>query len=146
MAYELGICGQELEAKLEAFEQDGKTAVALCSTAAPLLILTVADTMRETSVEAIERMTRMGIEAVMLTGDNPNTAHAIAAKVGLTDARGNLLPEDKLTAINDLIAKHEYVGMVGDGINDAPTLAKASIGFAMGAAVPIPPWKQRTSR
>ena len=79
-------------------------------------------------------MTRMGIEVVMLTGDNPHTAQAIAAKVGLTDARGNLLPEDKLTAINDLIAKHGYVGMVGDGINDAPALAKASIGFAMGAA------------
>ena len=134
LAHELGICGADLEAKLEAFERDGKTAVVLCSAAAPLLIFAVADTIRETSVEAIERMTRMGIEAVMLTGDNPHTAQAIAAKVGLTDARGNLLPEDKLAAINDLIAKHGYVGMVGDGINDAPALAKASIGFAMGAA------------
>jgi Zn2+/Cd2+-exporting ATPase len=134
LAHELGICGAELEAKLEAFERDGKTAVVLCSATTPLLILAVADTIRETSIEAIERMTRMGIEAVMLTGDNPHTAQAIAGKVGLNDVRGNLLPEDKLSAINDLIAKHEYVGMVGDGINDAPALAKASIGFAMGAA------------
>ncbi len=134
LAHELGICGAELEAKFEAFEGDGKTAVVLCSATDPLLILAVADTIRETSVDAIERMTRMGIEAVILTGDNPHTAQAIAAKVGLTDVRGDLLPEDKLAAINDLIAKHGYVGMVGDGINDAPALAKANIGFAMGAA------------
>jgi Zn2+/Cd2+-exporting ATPase len=134
LAHEMGICGADLEAKLEAFERDGKTAVVLCSATVPLFILAVADTIRETSVEAIKRMSEMGIEAVMLTGDNPHTAQAIAAKVGLTDARGNLLPEDKLTAINDLIAKHGYVGMVGDGINDAPALAKANIGFAMGAA------------
>jgi Zn2+/Cd2+-exporting ATPase len=134
LAHELGVCGADVEAKLEAFERDGKTAVVVCSATAPLLFLAVADTIRETSVEAIERMSEMGIEAVMLTGDNPHTAQAIATKVGLTDARGNLLPEDKLTAINDLIAKHGYVGMVGDGINDAPALAKASIGFAMGAA------------
>ena len=134
LVHELGICGTEVEAKLEAFERDGKTAVALCSTAAPLLILAVADTIRASSVEAIERMKKMGVEVVMLTGDNPHTARAIAAKVGLTDARGNLLPEDKLTAVADLIAKNGYVGMVGDGINDAPALAKANIGFAMGAA------------
>ncbi len=134
MVHEFGICDPELEAKLEAFETNGKTAVALCSATAPLLVLAVADTIRENSVEAIERMKKMGVEVVMLTGDNPHTAHAIAVKVGLTDARGNLLPEDKLTAVNDLIAKYEYVGMVGDGINDAPALAKANIGFAMGAA------------
>lgn len=134
LVHELGICGPEVEAKLEAFEKEGKTAVALCSTTAPLLILAVADTIRESSVEAIERMKKMGVEVVMLTGDNPHTALAIAAKVGLTDARGNLLPEDKLTAVTGLIAKHGYVGMVGDGINDAPALAKANIGFAMGAA------------
>ena len=134
LAHEMGICGPELETKLEAFERDGKTAVALCSAAAPLLVLAVADTIRETSVDAIARMKKMGVEVVMLTGDNPHTAQAIAARVGLTDARGNLLPEDKLTAINELTVKHEYVGMVGDGINDAPALAKANIGFAMGAA------------
>ena len=68
LAHELGICGPDLEAKLEAFERDGKTAVVLCSSTAPLLILAVADTIRETSVDAIKRMSEMGIEAVMLTG------------------------------------------------------------------------------
>jgi Zn2+/Cd2+-exporting ATPase len=70
----------------------------------------------------------------MLTGDNQTTANAIAAKVGIDDARGNLLPEDKLAAIDELLSRYGQVGMVGDGINDAPALAKASIGFAMGAA------------
>lgn len=134
LVHELGICGPEVEAKLEAFEKDAKTAVVLCSSVAPLLILAVADTIRETSVAAIETMKRIGVEVVMLTGDNPHTAKAIADKVGLADARGNLLPEDKLAAVNDLIAKYGYVGMVGDGINDAPALAKANIGFAMGVA------------
>ena len=70
----------------------------------------------------------------MLTGDNPHTAEAIAGKVGIADARGNLLPEDKLAAVTALVAKYGVVGMVGDGINDAPALARATIGFAMGAA------------
>ena len=134
LAHDLGICDAGLESKLDAFEREGKTAVVLCFATAPLLILAVADTIRDTSVDAIERMRRMGVETVMLTGDNPHTAQAIAEKVGIGDARGDLLPEDKLTAINELIVKHGYVGMAGDGINDAPALAKANIGFAMGAA------------
>jgi Cd2+/Zn2+-exporting ATPase len=70
----------------------------------------------------------------MLSGDNSHTAQAIGAQVGLADARGDLLPEDKLQAIDSLIARYGQVGMVGDGINDAPALARAQIGFAMGAA------------
>jgi Cd2+/Zn2+-exporting ATPase len=131
---ELKVCSTALEAQLETFEKDGKTAVVLCSSTAPLLIIAVADTVRETSAEAIKDMQALGVKSVMLTGDNPHTATAIAAKVGIADARGNLLPEDKLRIINELIAQHGRVGMVGDGINDAPALAKASIGFAMGAA------------
>ena len=70
----------------------------------------------------------------MLTGDNPHTARAIAAQVGIDEARGNLLPEDKLAVISSLASPPAKVGMVGDGINDAPALAQADIGFAMGAA------------
>ena len=131
---ELGMADPALEASLEALEREGKTAVVLCSATAPLLILAVADTVRATSVEAIAQLRELGVSVVMLTGDNAHTALAIAAKVGLTDARGNLLPEDKLDAITGLVGEHGYVGMVGDGINDAPALAKANIGFAMGAA------------
>jgi Cd2+/Zn2+-exporting ATPase len=70
----------------------------------------------------------------MLTGDNPTTARAVAAQVGIDDVAAELLPEDKLTRIGDMLAKHIHVGMVGDGVNDGPALARASIGFAMGAA------------
>jgi Cd2+/Zn2+-exporting ATPase len=70
----------------------------------------------------------------MLSGDNQTTAEVIARSVGIDNARGNLLPEDKLTAIKELLAKHGAVGMVGDGVNDAPALAEATVGFAMGAA------------
>lgn len=134
LVHEMGICGPELESKLEAFEKEGKTVVVLCSVEAPLLILCVADTVRETSIEAIAQMKQLGIDVVMLTGDNPHTAQAIATQVGIQDARGNLLPDDKLNIMTELIAKYRYAGMVGDGINDAPALAKANIGFAMGAA------------
>ncbi|PUA20239.1 heavy metal translocating P-type ATPase [Glaciimonas sp. PCH181] len=134
MVHDMGICSESLEARLDALEIQGKTTIVLCSATAPLLILAVADTVRDTSVEAIAQLQAMGIAAVILSGDNPHTAQAIADKVGVTDARGNLLPEDKLTAVDDLIRRYGYVGMVGDGINDAPALAKANIGFAMGAA------------
>ncbi len=131
---ELGICSPGLEAKLDRFEREGKSVVVLCSATAPQLVLAVADTIRDTSAAAIDRLRRAGVELVMLTGDNPHTAQAIASKVGIADARGNLLPEDKLAAVTALVAKHQFVGMVGDGINDAPALAQATIGFAMGAA------------
>ena len=97
-------------------------------------MIAVADTIRDTSIAAIEDLESLGIHVVMLTGDNPHTAAAIARQAGIADARGNLLPDDKLAAINELIAKYGDVGMVGDGINDAPALARATVGFAMGAA------------
>lgn len=134
LIHELGICGPELEAKLDAYEQTGKTAVILGSDESPLLILAAADTIRDTSTAAVAKLQNLGVKVVMLTGDNPHTAEAIGIKVGIADVRGNQLPEDKLTAINELIAQYGHVGMVGDGINDAPALAKANIGFAMGAA------------
>lgn len=134
LIHELGICGPELEAKLNAFEQTGKTAVILGSDESPLLILAAADTIRDTSTAAVAKLQNLGVKVVMLTGDNPHTAEAIGSKVGIVDVRGNQLPEDKLTAINELITQYGHVGMVGDGINDAPALAKANIGFAMGAA------------
>lgn len=131
---ELGICSSATEEVLSRLEGEGKTAAVLCDETAPLLVIGVADTIRETSREAIAQLHELGIRTVMLTGDNAVTAAAIAREVGIDDARGNLLPEDKLAAVNDEIARFGTVGMVGDGINDAPALAKADIGFAMGAA------------
>ena len=131
---ELAVCGPHVEAVLQRLEREGKTAVVLVTEREPLCVFGVADTVRGHSAEAIRDLHALGVVSVMLTGDNRTTARAIADQVGIDDARGDLLPEDKLAAIDELIARHGEVGMVGDGINDAPALAKASIGFAMGAA------------
>jgi Cd2+/Zn2+-exporting ATPase len=131
---DLGICSPALESKLARLEQQGKTATVLVGEAIPLAILAVADSLRDSSVEAVRSLHNLGVRTIMLTGDNPTTAQTIAAQAGIDDVRANLLPENKLSAIEALVAQHGVVGMVGDGINDAPALAKASIGFAMGAA------------
>jgi len=91
-----------------------------------------ADTVKENSRMAIAELHRLGVKTVMLTGDNQHTANAIAQQVGIDLARGDLLPQDKLNAVESL-GQECIVGMVGDGINDAPALACSHIGFAMGA-------------
>jgi len=133
---ELGLCSAEIEAKLTALERQGKTAVLLVNQIEVLAIFAVADTVRETSRQAIADLHSLGVKTLMLTGDNVHTAEAIAQEVGIDEARGNLLPEDKLKTIEGLLTNGNggKVGMVGDGINDAPALARADIGFAMGAA------------
>ena len=134
MVEELGLCSPELEEKLFALEEQGKTVILLCDSAGPMALFAVADTVKASSREAIAQLHALGIKTLMLTGDNPHTAKAIAAQVGIDEAQGNLLPDDKLKAIEALYVKGHHVGMVGDGINDAPALARAEIGFAMAAA------------
>ncbi|WP_130889111.1 heavy metal translocating P-type ATPase [Pseudomonas sp. Sample_21] len=131
---ELGLCSPQLEEKLFALEKQGKSVVLLLDSAGPLALFAVADTVKETSLEAIRQLHELGVKTLMLTGDNVHTAQAIAAQVGIDEARGDLLPTDKLQAIEDLYKQGHRVGMVGDGINDAPALARAEIGFAMAAA------------
>lgn len=131
---ELGLCSPELEAELDVLERQGKTVVLLLDRSGPLALFAVADTVKDSSRQAIAELHELGIKTVMLTGDNPHTAQAIAAQVGIDRAEGNLLPADKLKTIEDLYAQGHRVGMVGDGINDAPALARAEIGFAMAAA------------
>src|SRR5690606_33372908 len=114
-------------------ELQAKTAVVLATDREVLAVLGVADTVRETSRQAVAELKSLGIEPVMLTGDNAKTALAVAGLVGIANAKGELLPQDKLQAIDAMLARGR-VGMVGDGVNDAPALAKSSIGFAMGAA------------
>ena len=97
-------------------------------------VLGVADALRPTSAEAIAALRRLGVHPVMLSGDNPDAARHVGQQLGLDDARGGLLPQDKLAAIEGLQAQHGPVAMVGDGVNDAPALARADIGLAMGAA------------
>jgi len=133
---ELGLCAPDIEETLERLERQGKTAVLLADPSGVLAIFAVADTLRETSRQAIAELHALGVTTVMLTGDNAHTAEAIALEVGIDEARGNLLPKDKLEEIELLLKRQDggRIGMVGDGINDAPALARADIGFAMGAA------------
>ena len=133
---ELGLCSTEIEAKLFALERQGKSVVLLANQTEVMAIFAVADTVRDTSRQAIADLHSLGVKTLMLTGDNTHTAEAIAREVGIDEARGNLLPEDKLKTIERLLTSGNggKVGMVGDGINDAPALARADIGFAMGAA------------
>lgn len=133
---ELGLCSAEIEARLSALEREGKSVVLLASPQEVLGIFAVADTVRETSREAIRELHALGVQTLMLSGDNRHTAESIARSVGIDEARGGLLPEDKLTTIENLMSRDRRgtVGMVGDGINDAPALARADVGFAMGAA------------
>jgi Zn2+/Cd2+-exporting ATPase len=131
---ESAACSPELEAKLDALEAQGKTAVVLVRGKVPIAIFAIADQVRPESVEAVAQLKQLGVRPVMLTGDNRHTAEAIARQVGIEDVRSELLPQDKLKAIQELSAGDTVVGMVGDGINDAPALAQAHIGFAMGAA------------
>ncbi len=131
---EEGRCGPDLELTLERLERDAKTAIVLMSGDGPLAVLAVADTLRATSRQAVDDLKALGITTIMLTGDNQRTADAIAAHAGIDDARGDLLPDDKLRVVAELVAARGPVGMVGDGVNDAPALAKADLGIAMGAA------------
>ncbi len=129
-----GLCSPQIEARLAEHEAQGRTVTMLASATQVLAIFAVADTIKESSREAIAELHALGVASVMLTGDNFATAKAIAKGAGIDDVRGNLLPEDKLAAIEEMQQRYGYVAMAGDGINDAPALARSNIGFAMGGA------------
>jgi Cd2+/Zn2+-exporting ATPase len=134
MVEETGVCSPGLEAQLRALEEKGQTTVVLMEGQRPLALFAVADTVRPESAEAVQALKALGVRPMMLTGDNRHTAEAIARQVGIDDVRAELLPEDKLAVVSKAQAEGNRIGMVGDGINDAPALAKADIGFAMAAA------------
>ncbi len=132
-AEDLKRCSPQVEAELNTLEAQGKSTVVLMDDTRALAVLAVADQVRENAKAAVKAMRDLGVEPMMLTGDNQRTAAAVALLVGITDARGDQLPENKLAVIEELLKKGP-VGMVGDGVNDAPALARCSVGFAMGAA------------
>jgi len=134
LAKENGFGKPDLISSIDALERQGKSVVLLTDDNQPLALFGVADTIKGSSREAIADLHRLGVRTMMLTGDNQHTAEAIAREVGIDEFKGELLPEDKLKAIESLQGNGGTVGMVGDGINDAPALARADIGFAMGAA------------
>lgn len=127
-------CDASIESKLKEHESVGRTVTLLASESGVLAIIAVADKIKDSSRSAVDDLKSLGVTPVMLTGDNKLTAKNIAAEAGIDDARGDLLPDDKLTAIEDLKTWRGPIAMVGDGINDAPALARADIGIAMGGA------------
>src|SRR5690606_34251801 len=118
----------------EALEADGKTVIVVGNERHVCGLIAVADTVRREAHEVVAQLHAAGVEhVIMLTGDNKVTAEAIAREVGIDEVHAELLPEDKLRKIEELVGKYGTVAMVGDGVNDAPALARASFGIAMGA-------------
>jgi Cu+-exporting ATPase len=128
---------EELEAKMELFEQQGKTAMIMAVDGKSAGLIAVADTLKEHSKEAVSALKAMGLEVVMLTGDNKRTAQAIASQVGVDSVLSEVLPGDKASEIKRLQSEGKVVAMVGDGINDAPALAQANIGIAVGTGTDV---------
>lgn len=129
------LCSAEIDRRLASLGHAGRTAVLVARGGRTVGIIGLADTGREAGPDAIARLKREGVSrVVMLTGDNARTAEAVAESLGVDEWRAELLPADKVAALGDLARSHGAVAMVGDGVNDAPALAAASIGVAMGAA------------
>ncbi|MDO8568817.1 MAG: HAD-IC family P-type ATPase, partial [Dehalococcoidales bacterium] len=129
------IVSPNLLGALRELESVGKTAMLVGLEQAAVGLVAVADVLRADSLSAIAALTRLGIrKSIMLTGDNARTAAHIAKLAGIDEVRADLMPEDKLTVIRALVQEHEVVAMVGDGVNDAPALANATVGIAMGGA------------
>ena len=140
-AHESAVCSDELEKKLHEIEAQAMSVVIVghkphqdCK-GEVLGILAVGDTIRPNAIEAIKALHAAGVEKiVMLSGDNQRTVDAISKQVGIDEAKGDLLPDQKIERVRELLAQHKHVGMIGDGVNDAPAMAAASIGIAMGGA------------
>ena len=129
------LCSDSVHEQLDAISALGRTPVLVASGGKAVGIIVIADTIRTTTRDAIDLLHQQGVESVvMLTGDGEATARAIAGDLGIDDVRSSLLPEDKVSAIEDLRRRFGSVAMVGDGINDAPALASADLGIVMGAA------------
>jgi len=132
---ERSICSARIEAELDQLAAIGQTPVLVARDDVPIGVIGIADQPRESTRGALDLLRQQGVESVvMLTGDSSGTARVIAREVGVDDFRAELLPEDKVAAIEELRRRYGIVAMVGDGINDAPALATADVGIAMGAA------------
>ena len=132
---ERGLCNAAIHERLDALAASGRTAVLVAREGRPLGIIALADRPRESARDAIELLRAQGVQrVVMLTGDNHASANALSREIGADETRAELLPHDKVTAVRDLRKIYGTVAMVGDGVNDAPALAAADVGIAMGTA------------
>ncbi|MGN6208181.1 copper-transporting P-type ATPase [Asticcacaulis sp.] len=127
----------ELTALAQPYRDQGQTVVCLTLDGAPAGIIVVADPVKTTTPAALKALAADGLNVIMLTGDNAATAQAVAASLGLTDVRADVLPDQKVDVIEDLIREGRKVAMAGDGVNDAPALAAATVGIAMGNGTDI---------
>lgn len=133
----LGHLLEKIDTKISRLEEQGKTAMILATKETLLGAIAVADTVKETSKEAVAKLQAMNINVYMITGDNHRTAKAIAGQVGITNVLAEVLPQDKANEVKKLQNAGKKVAMVGDGINDAPALAQADLGIAMGSGTDV---------
>ncbi len=131
---EMGLAGDALTTLLATHEQQGRTVTLLATDEAVHALFAVADPLRAHAAEGVAQLKAIGVQPLVLSGDNTATVQAVAREAGIEDARGSLLPQDKLDALAELQARVGPTAMTGDGINDAPALARADVGFAMGGA------------
>jgi Zn2+/Cd2+-exporting ATPase len=129
---EAGLCRPEFHTQLGQAEKTAGTAVALTANSGPLGWIRLADQPRPEAARVLAELHQLGLQTIMLTGDNARTAAAMARELGVGEERADLLPADKVTAIAELDARHGSTGMVGDGVNDAPALAAAKVSIALG--------------
>jgi len=128
---------KSIESGISTLEEEGKTVMILANDKEVLGVIGLADTLKDDAAETVKELKKMNIEVVMLTGDNKRTASAMAIKLGIDRVVADVLPEQKENIIKDLQKEGKVVGMVGDGINDAPALAASSIGIAIGSGTDV---------
>jgi Cu+-exporting ATPase len=132
-----GVDVASAEPRIDELRNLGHTVLLLAQEGQLTGLISVADTVRPTAVEALRRLRADGLHVVMLTGDSRTTAQAVAQQIGIDDVRAEMLPADKIAVLRQLQAEGRVVAMVGDGINDAPALAQADVGIAIGAGADI---------
>ncbi len=137
LLHDLGVASADLERQAEELRRDGATAMFVAVDGRPAGIIAVADPIKATTPAALASLRADGIRIIMLTGDNRTTAEAVAAKLGITDIEAEVLPEQKNAIVRRLRSEGRAVAMAGDGVNDAPALAEADVGVAMGTGTDV---------